>query len=168
MSLSNFNPDPSGPGGTIEISLNGQVVAVWNATNETGSLVPNGNYYFAFETTDGAGNNVVLTRVAFVMTYHNQIVSLTAMPNVADSGGHIQFSISFAATPADGRSSLKIYAISGELIQTLGISGGSATWNLTNQGGGMAASGVYLAVLDGTDPLSGARAQKIVKVMIIH
>jgi len=168
MSLSNFMPNPNGPGGTLEISLNGQVVATWNATNKEGSWVPNGNYYFVLETTDANGNKVTLTRVAFVMPYHDQMVSMKAMPNVASSGGTIHFVIAFSGVPADGQSSLKIYSVSGELIQTLVISGGTATWNLTNRGGQLAASGVYLAVLDGTDPMSGVKMKKVVKVMVVH
>ena len=136
--------------------------------NVNGSLVPNGYYYFAFETTDNAGNKVVFKRIAFVMTYHNQAVSLAAIPNVAHPGDMIHFFASFAAAPADEQSRLKIYTISGELVQVLSISGGTATWNLTNRGGQILASGIYLAVLDGMDPVSGVKMQKTVKVMVIY
>ncbi len=168
MSLSSFIPNLNGPGGIIEINLNGQVVAAWDATNESGSWVPNGTYYFVIETTDRAGKKIIHKRVAFVMTYHNQAVSLTAMPNVGHPGETIYFFASFGAAPADDRSSLKVYAVSGELVRVLTISAGTAAWDLTNQSGWFAASGTYLVVLDGMDPRTGVGARKIVKVMVIH
>ncbi len=168
MALSSFIPNPGGPGGTIEISLDGQVVAKWNATNEMGNWVPNGTYYFVAEITNSGGTRVILKRAAFVMTYHNQAILLTAMPNLAHSGETIHFFASFGAAPADERSGVKIYAVSGELVQTLAISGGATAWDLTNRRGQIAASGVYLAVLDGEDPVSGLSMRKVVKLMVIH
>ena len=168
MSLSNFFPNLNGLGGIIEISLNGQIVATWDATNENGNWVPNGTYYFVSETTDSNGNKVIHKRGAFVMTFHSQAVSLTALPNVAYPGETIHFFASFGASPADEMSSLKIYAVSGELVRVLTVSGGNAVWDLINRSGQMSASGIYLAVLDGTDPANGVPMRKTVKVMVIH
>jgi hypothetical protein len=102
------------------------------------------------------------------MTYRNQTVSLIAMPNLAHSGGIIHFFASFGAASANERSSLKIFAVSGELVQIIPILEGAAYWDLTNRNGQISASGIYLAVLDGVDPVSGVSIRKAVKLMVIH
>jgi len=168
MSLSSFVPNPSGAGGSIAVNLNGLAIATWNATGLNGKPVPNGFYHFVIEEHTAEGNTIFLERDAFLMPYHGQDASLSAMPNIGHSGDTIQFVASFAGTLADGQSKIKIYAVSGELVQTLAVQNGTAAWDLSNTGQKMVASGVYLAVLDGVDPANGQQGRKIVKVMVIH
>ena len=168
MALSNFVPNPVGAGGSIAVNLNGQTIATWDVTGLNGKLVPNGFYHFVIQEHTAEGNTLFLERDAFLMPYHGQDVSLSALPNIGHPGGVIQFVASFVGTLADGQSKIRIYAVSGELVQTLGIQSGTAAWDLSNIGHKTVASGIYLAVLDGVDPVSGQQARKIVKVMVTH
>jgi hypothetical protein len=168
MSLSSFTPNPNAPGGTILVYLNNQLVGSWNATESNGSFVPNGFYHFVLQEHTSDGNTVQMERDAFIATYHGETVSLTAWPNRARPGDTIQFTASFAGNPADSQSKIKVYTVSGELVQTLPISGGTASWDLKNSSGTTVASGLYLAALDGVDPLSGQGLTKIVKLLVTH
>ena len=80
----------------------------------------------------------------------------------------VQIIASFAGVPADPASTMKIYAISGELVRTLAVSGGSATWDLQNTDGQSVVSGIYFVVLDGRDPNLGRKDTKVIKVLVTH
>jgi hypothetical protein len=75
---------------------------------------------------------------------------------------------SFAGVPADQRSSVKIYAMDGERVITLGLNFGTVYWNLENNIGQSVASGLYLIVLDGVDPVSGKQVRKTQKLLVLH
>lgn len=169
MTLSNFTPNPNGAGGSIAISLNGQVIATWNVLDAKGNLVPNGYYHFVVLESPTGGNAVSLARDAFVAPYHSETVALAAMPNIGRAGDTIRFTASFAGTPADGQSKILLYSINGEWIRTLAIApGGTASWDLDNRFGQKVASGVYLAVLDGVDPSGGQKMHRVVKILVTH
>ena len=168
MTLSNFAPNPNGAGGSITILLNGQVVATWDATDSKGNLVPNSYYHFILQEHASDGSTVLLERDAFIAPYHNEPVSLSAIPNVGRPGGTISFTASFAGTPADSQSKIRLYAVSGELVQSLTLSNGVVTWDLTNMNYQPVASGVYLAVLTGIDPTNGQKLYKISKILVTH
>jgi hypothetical protein len=168
MNLSNFVPNPNGPGGTISVYLDGQLVGVWNATDDAGNLVPNGYYHFVLQEHTNNGGVVQLERDAFIPTYHGESVSLLALPNVGHPGDILKLTASFAGIPADSQSKIKIYATSGELVQNLPISGGVASWDLKNANGQIVASGVYVVVLDRIDPSSGQKLSKITKILVTH
>jgi hypothetical protein len=168
MSLSNFAPNPNGPGGSITIYLNGQVVASWNVTDSAGNLVPNSFYHFVVLETTPDGNTVQLERDAFITTYHGESVSLLALPNVGHPGDIIKFEASFAGIPADNQSKINLYATDGELIEILQISSGASSWDLRNLNGQIVASGIYIAVLDGVDPSSGQKLSQIKRLLVTH
>lgn len=168
MTLSSFNPNPNGPGGTISIYLNGQVIATWNVTDTAGNLVPNGFYQFLVLETTSNGNVVQLERTTFIPTYHGETVSLLVLPNIGHPGDILRFIASFAGIPADNQSKIKLYTVAGELVQTLGITAGTASWDLRNPNGFTVASGIYIAVLDGIDPTSGQKLTQIKKILVTH
>ncbi len=168
MTLSNFAPNPNGPGGTITINLNGQAVATWNVTDAAGNLVPNGFYQFAVLETTGNGTEVQLVRDAYISTYHGEAVSLLVSPNIGHPGDILKFIASFAGIPADSQSKIMIYAVDGELVETLRLTGGMASWDLKNMNGLTVSSGIYVAVLDGIDPVSGQALSQIKKVLVTH
>lgn len=168
MTLSNFVPNPNGPGGTISIYLNGQTVGTWNATTDGGAWVPNGFYHFVLVEHANDGGTVQMERDAFISTFHGEAISLVAAPNIARPGDTVHFNASFAGTRADGQSRMKIYSTDGELIRTLVFVSGAVPWDLKNTSGQTVASGVYVAVLDGMDPLNGQSLNKIVKVLVTH
>lgn len=168
MTLSNFVPNPNGPGGTITVFLNGQTVGTWNATTDSGEWVPNGFYHFVLVEHASDGSTVQMERDAFISTFHGESMALVAAPNMVHSGDSVNFNASFAGTPADSQSKIKIYATNGELVRTLILSFGTASWDLRNNHGQAVGSGIYIAVLDGIDPASGQSLNKIIKVLVTH
>lgn len=168
MTLSNFVPNPNGPGGTISIYLNGQVIAVWNVTDGAGNLVPNGFYQFVVVETTNNGNVIQLEGEAYISTNHGEEVSLLVLPNIGHPGDILKFIASFNGIAADNQSMIKIYSVDAELVKALVISSGSASWDLKNINGFTVASGVYIAVLDGIDPASGQKLTQSKKILITH
>ena len=168
MVLTSFIPNPNGPGGTISVELNGQVIATWDVTDMNGQLVPNSYYHFVLLETTPDGNTVQLERDAFIATYHGEAVSLLAWPNTGKPGDTIKFTATFAGIAADNQSTIKVYTTSGELVRIAPLSGGTATWDLTNLNGRQVSSGIYIAVLDGKDPASGQKLMKTVKILVTH
>jgi hypothetical protein len=168
MKLSNYQPAPNGAGGSVTIELNGQVVTVWDGKDSSGALVPNSFYHVVMLETTPDGKVVRLERDVLVLNDHASPISLVAQPNVAHPGDLVQIIASFAGVPADPASTIKIYAISGELVRPLAVSGGSATWDLRNSDGQFVVSGIYFVVLDGRDPNSGRKDVKVIKLLVTH
>ena len=168
MSLSSFQPNPNGLGGSIDVYLNGQLIATWNVTDDKGNIAPNSFYHFILEEHPTDGNPVLLERDAFIAPNQGGAISLSAWPNVGHPGDLIQFSASFAGIPADGQSKIKIYAASGELVKNLDVANGVTSWDLTNASSQQVASGIYIAVLAGINPASGQKLHSIVKILVLH
>jgi hypothetical protein len=93
---------------------------------------------------------------------------LVAAPNFVHPGDTVTFTCSFAGNAADGRSHVKIYNLNGELVDELPVAGGTATWNLTTLRNSPISSGLYLAVLDGIDPVSGQHLTKTSKILFLR
>jgi hypothetical protein len=168
-SLSAFVPNPSGLGGAITIFINNQPVAVWNAIDANGHLVPNGFYHFTIVETTVEGNKVVLARDAYITDQTGtKGLQLSVIPNSVHLSDQVMITASFAGVPADQRSSVKIYAMDGERVITLGLNFGTVYWNLENNIGQSVASGLYLIVLDGVDPVSGKQVRKTQKLLVLH
>ncbi len=167
LTLGTFEPDPSGVGGTLVLYLNGQAFAVWDAKDKNGKFVPSSFYHLIVEQTFTDGSKALREKSVFI-NCHNPVpgVLLSALPNFAQPGDTILITVMFNGTPGDDRSKVKIYNTGGELVRKLTLSNGTAAWNLTNEQGQAAASGVYLLVLDGVEVNTGNPARKIIKVMI--
>jgi hypothetical protein len=167
--LSAFVPNASGLGGAITIFINNQPVAVWNAIDSNGQLVPNGFYHFTIIETTADGNKVVLARDAYISDQIGSAgLQLSAIPNLAHPGDQVMILASFAGTAPESQSRIKIYDMAGELTQTLTLTNSMTTWNLTNTAGQVVGTGLYFAVFDGNDPNSGNPVRKAVKIMFIH
>jgi hypothetical protein len=167
LSLSTFVPLVNAPGGSLNISINGVVVAAWNATDQSGQLVPNGVYHISVTEKFPDGSSLNMAQNAPVDPYSNQTaVYFKAMPNMVHSGDVVKFSASFAGIVADGQSKIKIYDLAGELIASLFVQNGASNWDLTDSKNQIVASGIYLAVLDGTDPASGQHLTKVLKILV--
>lgn len=136
--------------------------------DDNGKYVPNSYYHFVMRENAGTGNTVLLERDAFIAPFHGDLVSLTALPNVCHAGDVVNISASFSGTPADGQSTIRVYAVSGELIRNLSIANGVTTWDLRGANSQTVASGIYLLVLEGINPTSGQKSYKITKVLVTH
>jgi len=168
LTLSDFTPAPSGNGGTLTLYLNGQVLAVWDATDKNGKLVSNGFYFLVVDQPLANGTQVELQRTVFVAPEGRTApAQLTAWPNVVHGGGEVRLTAIIGTSPADGSDPIRIYSIGGELVRSLTPSNGQAVWDLTNGQGRSVASGLYLLVLDGTDA-SGDPVRQTIKVAILR
>lgn len=153
----------------MTLTLNGKVMAVWNAMDNTGKLVPNGFYHLVITQSLTDGTQIVLNRGAYVNPYSKTAqVQLSAYPNLVFSGAPVQVSATVEGSPAEGSGLVKIFAMNGELLKTLDLVNGQAVWDLTNREGREVASGLYFIGLDVADPATGAEAHKIVKVVVLR
>ncbi len=169
LTVSSFVPSASGPGGALTIYLNGQVLAVWNATGDNGQVVANGFYYLTLTQTLTDGTQVVLNQAVFVDPYAQTTrVAMTVAPNLVYSGGLVQIAAQVEGSPVQGAGAFKIYTVNGERLRALDAVNGQAAWDLANGEGEQVASGLYLIVLDVMDPVTGQPAHKIAKVVILR
>lgn len=169
MAVSTFAPDPSAPGGTLTLTLNGKVMAVWDAMDHLGRVVPNGFYHLVITQALADGTQVVLNRAVYVNPHAQKAqIQLSAYPNLVSSGAPVQVSASVEGNPAEGADLIKIYAMNGELLKTLDLVNGQAVWDLTNKEGKQVASGLYFIVFDVLDPATRAEAHKAVKVVVLR
>ena len=138
--------------------------------DNAGNVVPNGTYHIVVEEHFPDGTVEVLAQNASIDPYTGQeTVVLVAAPNFVHSGdGPVSFTCSYAGNPADARSHIKIYNLAGELVNDLPVASGTAAWNLTTSGNEPIASGIYLAVLDGIDPVSGQHLTKTSKILFLR
>ncbi len=169
LSLSTFVPTSPEPGGSLNISLNGQIIGTWNALDNSGNVVPNGIYHIVVEEHFPDGTVMILAQNASIDPFTGQeTAKLVAAPNLAHPGDTIHFTATYAGNPADTRSRIKIYSLDGELVNEVAVSvSGTATWDLTTPQHEPIASGIYLAVLDGIDPASGQSLTKTAKILYL-
>jgi len=167
LTVSPFVPAISVPGGSLNILMNGQVIATWDAEDQNGKLVTDGVYQIVVTEQFPDGSSIVLAQNASVAPYSNQgVIDFTAMPNMVHPGDVVKFSASFSGIVADGQSKIKIYDLAGELVNSLPLLNGTAAWDISNSGRQAAASGIYLAVLDGVNPVSGQHLTKTLKILV--
>ncbi|HET9869431.1 MAG TPA: hypothetical protein VFR02_02890, partial [bacterium] len=167
MTLSGFTPAPSGQGGSVTISLDGQVVAVWDGLDSLDHPVPNGVYQVLVEEKAGGESYFYSQNLSVEELSRPVGSSLTAWPNLAHEGDTIRFTAQIAGQPAQAPALLRIYSLSGELVRTIGFSGGQALWNLDNAGNRSVASGLYIALLAGQDAF-GRPVHQSLRVMVIR
>lgn len=144
-------------------------MVVWDATDDDGRVVPNGFYHAVLTQALTGGGFIVLNRAIYASPYsHTAQVQLVAYPNLLYSGGTIQVTASVEGVPANGRGLVKVYAMNGERVKDLDLSNGQGVWDLTNGKGETVASGLYFISLDVMDPVTGAEANKTVKVVVLR
>ncbi len=151
----------------MTLSLNQQVVAVWNVEDSQGHLVPSGVYQILVEEKAGADSYFYSRNLSVVLSGQTGLVDLKAAPNLAHSGDTIHLTASIDGQPAAAPTVIKIYTLLGELIQTLPVNAGQASWNLENFQNKSVASGLYILALDGSDS-AGSRVHKSLSVVILR
>jgi hypothetical protein len=169
LTVSNFTAGTSGPGGSLTLFLNGQVLAEWNATDSRGKVVPNGFYHLVITQALTDGTQIALNRAVYVSPYSQKAqLQLVAYPNLVTSNGAVQITASLEGSPANGAGLVRVFALNGERVKTLDLVNGQAAWDLTNEEGKEVGSGLYFIGFDVMDPKTGADAHKIVKVVVLR
>jgi hypothetical protein len=169
LDTSGFTPSFPEPGGSLEIKLDGRTIGVWDAKDQKGNVVPNGHYTLVLHQTFEDGSQADFEKTVYITpNTRTSPAQLSARPNIARPGDVVRLAASLRGAPAGQDAKAKIYAVSGELVRTLSFVDGETLWDLRNDSGEAVANGVYLAVLDGWDPVLGAPSRKIVKVAVIR
>jgi hypothetical protein len=164
-----FVSGTSGPGGSLTLTLNGQVLAVWDATDSRGQVVPNGFYHLILTQTFTDGTQIVLNRGVYVDPYSQATeAQMLVGPNVVHPGATVEVSGQVEGNPVEGAGVFKVYALDGELLKTLDAVNGQASWDLTTREGKQVASGLYLIVMNVMDPKTNSPATKTAKVAVLR
>jgi hypothetical protein len=166
--LSPFVPSASGQGGSVTVSLNQQVVTVWDIRDNHGHLVSNGVYQVLVEEKSGANSYFYSQNISIVAMGQTSKAVLKAAPNLVHSGDQVQLSATIDGQPAGAPAVIKIYTLFGELVRTLPISGGQATWNIQNHANAAVSSGLYFVVLDGVDGITGQPIEKSTEIVVLR
>ena len=169
LALGSYQPVPGGLGGTLPILVNGTVVAVWDSRNQQGQLVPNGFYQVQVTQFTNLANPYVVEKSVYIDPAHYQTpIQLSASPNIAGEGTVVVFRSQIQGLPAgSGNEPLRIFTLTGELVKTLPWENGQTSWDMTNLPGQTVASGLYLAVEEASDALSGDKIHRTVKVLFL-
>ena len=138
--------------GVVYVEVNGEQIATWDGTNQTGDPVSNGGYYIKVDNIDPFG---VDTSVSETVTVSRSIAKIQV--NIYNEAGEvIKHLYAYADDP--GNLSLGSVAFSSGVIQpTMGTptpngmsqltltfpNGVTMTWDGTNDGGQVATDGVY-------------------------
>jgi hypothetical protein len=169
FTVSAFVPAQTAMGGSMTLYVNGQAAAVWDGRDGAGNIVPSSFYHLVLVQEFADGTSARLEKDVFIPPLgQTASVLLKALPNLAHSGDKIFITAVFGAMPADERSFMKIYTVDGERVKVLPLSHGQTDWDLTNNQGQEVSSGIYLIVLDGMDPATGAPARKTIKVVVLR
>jgi hypothetical protein len=166
--LSPFVPSASGQGGSVTVSLNQQVVTVWDIRDNHGHLVSNGVYQVLVEEKSGANSYFYSQNISIAAMGQTSKAVLKAAPNLVHSGDQVQLSATIDGQPAGAPAVIKIYTLFGELVRTLPISGGQATWNIQNHANAAVSSGLYFVVLDGVDGITGQPIEKSTEIVVLR
>jgi hypothetical protein len=102
----------------------------------------------------GMGSSYSTALFAAVAVQTNTLGAVKVVPNPWRSDRHVGESIRFQNLPAGA--TVKIFTVSGHLVNTLSSSTNTVTWDRTNSSGDYVASGVYLyLVTAGSEKLNG-------------
>jgi hypothetical protein len=152
----------------VTFFVNGQPAGVWDGTDGQGNPVPEGLYQVKLEQGFTDGTSVRLTTQVSVTRTGSLGVGLSALPNLVYAGGSIQFTGTWAGSPVPDGTPLRVHALSGERVRTLPFAGGTAVWDLRNEGGREVASGIYLITLQAPKAGAARAALRTIKVVVLR
>ena len=162
--------DPSNSLGSVSLLFPSGGSMTWDGRNNDGVIVQNGTYYI--ELTSKKGSDTQQTVILAVNVLHgdldasNRIVMAPNPVNLAQTGQAV-FMIGNGGGPLDA-TTVKIYTVAGELIQTLYNEPGNpgrVLWNLRGGTSRVVTSGTYIAVVE-LRVGSGVTGRKILKVIV--
>jgi len=139
------------------------VTLTWDGTDNDGTYVTPGQYEIQVHWTNGSGTTTDITRTIMVLPAAGVSGIAAAIPNVL--GGKNGTTTTFNANGVLNASSLKvkIYTITGELVQSFVSGTTTAIWNASG-----IASGIYIAVLEIENANGGIVNQQRLKILVLH
>jgi len=149
----------------VAITLSDGTVLNWDGLGANGAPVPNGFYTVTVTSVLPSGQvQQAADSVALVREFKNLIDSAVFVPNPAREGVWLSYSL---ASPY-AEMTARIYNIAGELVWKTVASGAGSSfkWDLKNRQGTRVAPGIYIAVLDAADSVTGTRSRKLLRLAV--
>ena len=154
-------------GGTpseVKISLSNGTTVIWDGKSDNGSIVQNGQYFAEIHSMDGHGGDTLIDERISVLDGNNGTGPVFAKPNILTSANG--YSTTFVDTTAETLTlSVRVYTTAGELVTVVnGVPGtNAASWTATGL-----ASGLYIAVVESSNPAGGNAGQKVLKLVVLR
>jgi hypothetical protein len=169
LSSAVIDPGPSSPGltGELTITLSNGTTVVWDGTNENGSYVQNGQYFIEINATNGNAGETTITKEVTVSSRLTTtgLGTVTAWPNLIN-GTNGSWVTQFHSNSAMALTlKVSIYTVAGELIKV--VEGPDGTNEANWDASGMA-SGVYIALVELSNPNGGFMGRQTLRLVVIH
>ncbi len=165
VTLAAVEADPGTPGAITFILSDGTRLA-WDGRDAGGAPVPNGMYTVRVTDRLPDGRESVSTAsFAYTRPFQDVIEVATLVPNPATESVWLSYRLASTAATVD----IRIYNVAGELVFK-GWTPGTARqyrWDLRNAAGERVADGMYVVVLEATDPLTLARDRQVLKLAVV-
>lgn len=143
--------DPTGDGHTVRVVLKSGNVIYWDGRNNDGDIVTTGQYYLEIRSRMGNEREQVRTVPVAVLASPGGLSTVRLAPNPVTLPATSQARFLVSGPPGHDATHVKVYAVSGELVQRL-LSDpgnpGTVVWDVRSAAGGRLASGLYLAVVE--------------------
>jgi flagellar hook assembly protein FlgD len=125
---------------TTSVMSGNALLGTWDGRNDGGNIVNNGQYYIELKVEDGKGNHSTVDLAVSVLALRDGGQTMMVRPNVL-TRDHLMGTIDGGA--AGGTVNVKVYTLTGSLVETLNGTPGSGTAQLN---GAVLSSGMYILV----------------------
>jgi len=134
---------------TTSVMSGNALLGTWDGRNDGGQIVNNGQYFIALKVEDGQGDHSTVDLAVSVLASRDGGQTMVVRPNVLTKD-HLVGMIDGGV--AGGTVNVKVYSLTGSLVETLNGTPGSGTAQLN---GANLSSGIYILVgevkkVDGT------------------
>ena len=151
--------------GAIVFVLSDGTRLVWDGREEGGAPVPNGMYTVRVTDRQPDGRELVTTAsFAYARPFQDVIEAAMLVPNPATETVWLSYRLASTAATVD----IRIYNVAGELVFRGRASGTTRSypWDLRNAAGQRVTDGLYVVVLEATDPLTLSRDRQVLKLAV--
>jgi hypothetical protein len=134
---------------TTSVMSGSALLGTWDGRNDGGKIVNNGQYFIELKVEDGKGDHSTVVLAVSVLASRDGGQTMVVRPNVLTKD-HLMGTIDGGV--AGGTVNVKVYSLTGSLVETLNGVPGSGTAQLN---GAALSSGIYILVgevkkVDGT------------------
>jgi hypothetical protein len=146
---------------TTSVMSGSALFGTWDGRNDGGNIVNNGQYYIELKVDDGKGNHSTVDLTVSVLATRGGGQTMVVRPNVLTKDHPVG---TIDGGVAGGTVHVKVYSLTGSLVETLNGVPGSGTAQLN---GAALSSGMYILVGE-VKKVDGTVAQNFhTKVMVV-
>jgi flagellar hook assembly protein FlgD len=139
------------------------VTLIWDGTDNSSSVVTPGEYTIQVHWNDGSGQTTDISRQILVMAGGLFSGVVQARPNVLSPATTLSTTFDCSNVANATGMKIKIYTITGELIQAINSSSTTQGWTATGL-----ASGIYIVNVEVDNASGGVINQQRLKLLVIH